>query len=288
MSNVVTQEDRGIFSGKYGEVMEHKAEYDFPISEQPIATNSGIVIPDRRAIVRTDTNQILGMVGSNYKVLSHKDALEPIIDGLQNRGFETFQRTTLTQNGARMFANIYFPNKEREIKIGKSNDTYWPGISIVNSLDGTLKYHLEASIYRLICTNGMRVPTVIAGGASVHSKNKDFESMIDQILTQITADGNHFSTFQNWANIPVKRAEIADKVEGLFKTKKFTYPERYKDIVLEEIAREEKFGMVTVWNLYNAFNSVLEHHLIREKGRYDRARLLDQNMFEVFATKFGK
>ena len=289
--NVRTMEDnRGLFTGPYGEAIEHVANYQFPVEERPMVVqqeDQNIEILGKRAIVRTDTNTVLGVVGSNYKLLSHAEALDPILDHFENRNVATFKRIAITQGGARMFANVYFPNMESSVKVGKKNDKFWPGITIINSLDGTLKYHIEASIYRLICTNGMRIPIIIDKEVSVHSKNKDFASMMNSFVENLDKNKDKFGLLQDWANITIKRDSVESEVDKLFKNKKFNFPVRYRDLVLDEIQKEEQFGTVTVWNLYNAFNSVIEHHLIREKGKYDRTRLLDENMFRVFNNVYA-
>lgn len=284
MSTTTETNTKGIFQGEYGKPKEHLEEYQFPVKMEALQTANGITIPDRFGIVRTDTDIVLGTVGSNYKLLSHADAIDPILDRLNDRGQKTFKRIALTQGGARMYANIYFPSEESGL--GKEGgDSYWPGITVVNSLDGTLKYHLEASIYRLVCTNGMRVPTRIAGGASVHSKNKDYTEMVEQIL-EFVGNKDQFGVFQSWANEVVKTSDMEKMVDLILKDKKNTFPPRYRDHVIENLRREEQFGVVSIWNLYNAFHGVLEHNLVREKGKMDRSRLLEENLFNTFQRRF--
>lgn len=287
MSNqVVEATTKGIFSSKRGDIVEHVYPYQFSVREEVVTTASGVVVPDRRVIVREDTNTALGIVGSNYKVLTHSEALDPILDELSKRKVETFKRISLAQDGAKMFANIYFPDQELSFDSpsGKK-DHCWPGITVVNSLDGTLKYLIEATIYRLACTNGMRVPFAIASMKTTHSKNKNYEEMVEEILNQI-GDASRFVSLQKWANHviePDKMAALAEKIIG---TKGCLFPARYLDQVKGEIKKESKGGVTSAWGLYNAFNSVLEHNLVRGKGKVERARMLDENLFKVFSKTF--
>lgn len=283
--STATSTNNGMFQGEYGEPVEHVEEYQFPVKMEKLTTANGIEVPDRYGIVRTDNDSVLGTVGSNYKLLSHADAIDPILNHLKRKKQDVFKRIALTQGGARMYANIYFPNEEIEVGGRKSPDTFWPGITVINSLDGTLKYHLEASIYRLICTNGMRVPTRIAGGASVHSKNKNYGEMVEQIL-EFIGNREQFGMFQNWAGEVVRAKDVEALVEAIIKDKKSTFPIKYKEKVIDYLHREEQFGVVSVWNLYNSFTSVLEHNVVREKGKMDRARQLEENIFGVFESKF--
>ncbi len=292
--NEVEEASNGIFTSDRGDVEEHLADYQFPVAEYPVTASVpgmpglSLPVPTRRAIVRTDTDTVLGLVGRNYKVLSHSEALDPIVDALHRRGVETFKRVALTQGGARMFANIYFPGPEMNLANRTTEgvrDNCWPGITVINSLDGTLKYSLEATIFRLACTNGMRIPTAIASMKATHSKNRDYDRMVEEILSK-TSDTDRFRILQEWANKVMNPDNMALLAEQMIRRKSCIFPAVYLDEVKEEIKNETSFGVVSVWGLYNAFNSVLEHNLIREKGKMERARMLDENLFKVFTKEF--
>lgn len=281
-----TEVQVGTFIGDRGDVKEHIANYQFGVREEEMVTQSGAIVPNRRAIVRTDSNQVVGTVGGNYKVLTHSEALDPIIEALNRKNVKTFQRVALTGGGAKLFANIYFPEQEINMSPNKSNDDgCWPGITVVNSLDGTLKYSLEATIYRLICTNGMRIPTTISKMKTTHSKNKDFDRIVDEILHQVS-DNGRFAMLQKWAGHVMTPDAMAVMAEEIIKNKNSLFPKSYLPLVKEEIEKEARFGVVSVWGLYNAFTSVLEHNLVRDKGKVERARMLDENLYRVFETTF--
>lgn len=270
--------------GERGTPTEHMEAYQFTVREEELTTPSGLIVPGKRAIVREDTEEVIGTVGSHYKVLTHAEALDPIIRNLESRGLKTFKRVNLVDGGAKMFANIYFPGEEFEVG-DHSNDSVWPGVSVVNSLDGSLKYRPEATIYRLACTNGMRIPMKMAGFSAIHSKNQDFESIVEKILASIS-EGSHFHTFHRMANIGRPADTIELQIDQILEDKKSTFPRRYKDLVMAEIAKNTniRFNTITVWDIYNAFQSVIEHHMIREKGKVIRGRALEEDLFKYFST----
>lgn len=283
---VGTETPEGIFASERGEIEEHIQEYQFDVREEESVTASGLVIPRQRAIIRCDTNEVVGTVKSNYKVLSHAEALDPILDALKRKRTKTFKRVALTQGGAKMFANIYFPGQEINLASADGRaDPCYPGITVVNSLDGTLKYSLEATIYRLACTNGMRIPTTVAASKTAHSKNMDYDLMVEEIIASIS-DTDRFILLQKWANSVMTPDKMGLMAEKIVKSKGSLFPARYLDEVKAEIIRESSFGVVSVWGLYNAFNSVLEHNLVRGKGKMERARMLDENLFKVFSKTF--
>lgn len=280
-----TSNNPGIFVGERGVTQEHLEDYQFPVAEFPVhvevADGLSLEVPHRRAILRTDTDTVLGTVGRNYQLLSHADALDPLLQQLEGRGEKIFKRVALTADGARMFANIYFPDQESTIT---GEDSFWPGISVVNSLDGSLKYHLEATIYRLVCTNGMRVPEVIAGGSAIHSKKKDFSAMVDNIMGFV-GDKTKFDIFRKWASKTINEDKVELMIDSLLTDESCKFPKAYRDQVVREAHDEAKFGVISIWSLYNAFNSVLEHGLVRSQGKYDRARSLDENVYKLFMAR---
>ena len=266
--------------GERGEPTEYLEPYQFDVREEEVMTDSGIIIPNMRAIIREDTETVVGTVGSHYKILSHKDALDPILHGLKKKKIETFKRVNLTDGGAKMYASIFFPGAETEI--GK-NDDVWPGISIVNSLDGSLKYMAEMVLYRLACTNGMRVPERLAGFSSMHSKNKEYEDFVEQILSAVD-NGSQFNTFNQLANKGMKTDGVELYIDKILDDKRSNFPLRYKQMVMAEIAGMDNltYNTITLWDIYNAFQSVIEHHIIRCKGKLQRGRALEDNLFKYF------
>jgi hypothetical protein len=48
-----------------------------PIKEERIKVND-IIVPDKKAIVRTDTNDVLSIVSNNYQVFKHEDVIEGV------------------------------------------------------------------------------------------------------------------------------------------------------------------------------------------------------------------
>jgi len=291
-TEIITAEETEIVEpiinmGERGEPTEHTEPYQFDVVEEPV-TAGGLIVPNMRAIINGSTQEVIGTVGSHYKVLSHSAALDPLLKRLNDKGVKTFKRINMTNGGARMYANVYFPGNELAIGDQGSKDNVWPGITVVNSLDGALKFSAEATLYRLACTNGMRIPTKMAAFSARHSKNQDFDSMVEHIL-EFVADGSQFSTFQRLANHGMKVDGIESIIDGILKDKASTFPARYKDMVMGEIMKTDtSFNTVTAWDLYNAFQSVIEHHLIREKGKLNRGRTLEDNLFKYFSNNYGK
>ena len=76
----------------------------FPTELKPIQVAGGRRIPDRQAVVRQDTGEVLGIVGPNYQMIRHIDVVDQFqrIDKLELKEVHSCRR------GAIMFAKFDF------------------------------------------------------------------------------------------------------------------------------------------------------------------------------------
>lgn len=259
--------------------------YDFPIYETEVRTDNGLVVPDKRAIVRGDTDEVLSLVGTTYEVLPHTKALEPILEALDKRGAEVRQQIRTTHNGARMYARLFM--QDMETNFGP-NERLWPGFTVTNSLDGTRPFMSEMTLMRLVCTNGMRVPTTFQKYSSRHTKNADFNHAIETFLDVLNNPAS-FQFIADWNQQagPSKRDEeaIVEAIEEVCDFPGSRFPKRYADQVTDYYQNAE--DGITVWNFYNSFNSVIEHEIAGEKQKVERARDLDDNVFRTFSKMYS-
>lgn len=269
-------------------------EYDFPISVHDMKVADGdIVIPDKKVIIRDDTERVLGVVSDGYNVLSHKDALDPIIESLEKYYSNIHKSIHLTKNGARLYANLYLKDFDDfgVINVNRHDriDKCWPGITVINSLDGSQKYRAELSLFRLVCTNGMTIPYAVHTSFSTrHSKNSSFDVEIEKLL-KIIEDPNTFE-FINKLYLhegPRKDNEdsVIEEVNTVCNADGCHFPNRYANDVVNYYRNCEDGD--SLWNFYNSFNSVLEHDFIRSRGKVERARSLDANLYCTFANLYS-
>lgn len=114
-------------------------------------------IPNRKAVVRTDTHQALSIVSNDYKLLPYREMTEPVLEILDKNNAVLPQRTSgirrdpirVEAMGRRIWLETTF--KGHEVKIGK--DVIQPRLVYGNSYDGTLAYRAITGFYQVICTN---------------------------------------------------------------------------------------------------------------------------------------
>ena len=60
-----------------------KDKWAFPVEAQPIFDRHGNEIAGSQAVVRTDTNDVLGVHGSRYQIVPHDDVVNSIMDAVK-------------------------------------------------------------------------------------------------------------------------------------------------------------------------------------------------------------
>ena len=91
---------------------------DFEVALEQIKLESGKVIPNKKAVVRKDSEQVLGVVANNYELTPHRT----VVDIFDNIDLLEREKVSLCKGGAVMFANYGFKggniSAETEVAVG--------------------------------------------------------------------------------------------------------------------------------------------------------------------------
>jgi phage/plasmid-like protein (TIGR03299 family) len=156
--------------------MLSKAGLNWNVKSEPIQTVSGILIPDRVALVREDTNKILGIHTENYSPYQNDELLELL--------FKISQQSGLVVHTGGCFKGgekVWFQLKSNDLKLG--NDRIEGYVSGFNSFDGRTALAFGNAKITVSCMN-----TFWTGYKSVATKLRHSSTMrprIDEILRQI-------------------------------------------------------------------------------------------------------
>lgn len=141
------------------------AGLDFEVVKSPLYTlgagasigNDGeikeagnILLPDNFATMRTDTNQIFGVVGKEYQIVQNADAFsffDAIVGGGDGILYET---AGALGNGERIFITAKLPDY---IRVGSGDDVTEKYIFLTTSHDGTGSITAAFTPVRIVCQN---------------------------------------------------------------------------------------------------------------------------------------
>ncbi len=241
-----------------------KNSYDFPVKLQEVSSK-GILIPEKAAVVREDTNKVIGVVSKKYGLLYHKDIIDSFRESLN--GIKYDENIKLTKEGARLFAIYTLPDVKSEIEKG---DIVSLRFVTTNSYDGSKLFHLMLGAYRLVCENGMIIGNDLFSLSQRHigkteSLKESFEashsmSIKETISKLISSFKESIPTMQQMQQTPVKKDE-----ETLFNRETTKLPKYLLNLAKKEFSSgKEK----TIWSFYNSLTAVINHN--QRKDNIDR------------------
>jgi len=153
-----------------------KAGLNWNVKSEPIQTVSGILIPDRIALVREDTNKVLGIHTENYSPYQNDELLELL--------YRISGQSGLVVHSGGSFKGgekVWFQLKSNDLKLG--NDRIEGYISGFNSFDGRTALAFGNAKITVSCMN-----TFWTGYKQVSTRLRHSSTMrprIDEILQQI-------------------------------------------------------------------------------------------------------
>ena len=162
----------------------------FPVELVPAHAMLGnsFIQSDYQAVVRTDTNEVLGIHGAGYNLVRNAEVYGAFDDALRYSSLDLngmIVRDNLSHNGARAVRTYIFP--EYRFPVGRVGDLVDMQLRVVNSYDGSLAFSAIVGAYRLVCTNGLVIGEKIAQTYSKHTESFDLQSILAKLNGAIQA-----------------------------------------------------------------------------------------------------
>ena len=244
-------------------------EWSFPIDTCNLYASSihtdDTPVPENmaRAIVRTDTNQVLGVHGSKYKAIKHDDVVNSVFEAVTASGISNDynHKVSVFDNGAKMRGVIRFNDLIIEPSVG---DIIAFQLTFFNSYDGSWAFQQSAEGIRLDCLNGMVSQQSVAKTWQKHTANINVKASASKL--QAALDG-FFKTKEQyiaWQNI-----HVSDQMaEDFFKhkvcrinnnTSTFKWNEKRLDDLMVCWHKDKQAVGTNKWALYNALTYWSSH-----------------------------
>lgn len=261
----------------YWESLRQKEEADNLLASLPVASLHPIEVegaknPDEiQAVVNEKIGEIVGAVSGKYQLVQHKEAFQPILDGLNTIGAS--YRMTVGYSKKKAWLSV--------ITDAEATDGVSIGFQAYNSIDGStaIRYSfasfkatrfIEIVGYRQVCSNGMvvRVPIdeaefvkpelrekltellklsarIIHMGDKVHDKVEALQLVVEAMELLKEPVSKMIMASQNTPVAQAQAKELIAKYIG----------KRLHQRILGQFRKEEK----TLWGLYNAMTNVASH-----------------------------
>jgi phage/plasmid-like protein (TIGR03299 family) len=110
-------------------------------------------VPRKVANVRSDTGQVLGVVGTTYRVLQNADAFA-FVDALVDDGGAKYESAGVLAGGARVFLAMEVPD---HIVVAGDPSEYRLFLVFSNGHDGKVSARATITVERVVCRNTLRI-----------------------------------------------------------------------------------------------------------------------------------
>jgi phage/plasmid-like protein (TIGR03299 family) len=119
---------------------------NWTVRQEPVQTESGIVIPKQMAIIRNDTNVPLSIMAEGYQPYQNHELVE-LLERVSNQTGMEIKKSGLFGNGEK----VYIQLKSNDLKLG--NDRVEGYLTGINSFDGSTSLAFGPSNVTISCTN---------------------------------------------------------------------------------------------------------------------------------------
>ncbi|HEY9002034.1 MAG TPA: DUF932 domain-containing protein [Mucilaginibacter sp.] len=181
-------------------------------------------VPDHFATVRTDTNSVLGVVGSDYEVVQNVDVFsffDSIVGGKDGIFYET--AGALGRNGERIFITAKLPDY---IRVGR-NDCIEKYLFLTTSHDGTESITIAFTPIRVVCQNTLNAALrnhvnsiKIRHTASATDKLKQAHKMLG-ITNQLSVELE--AVFNRWSRVRITDPQLKQLIQLAMTPNRETY-----------------------------------------------------------------
>jgi phage/plasmid-like protein (TIGR03299 family) len=174
--------DASILTPELKEEMLNRAGLNWKVVSEPIQTVSGILIPNRVALVREDTQYPLGVHTDTYEPYQNDELLELLYRIQQQTGLN-FHTGGSFKNGMK----VWFQLKSNDLRLG--NDKIEGYVSGFNSFDGSTALAFGNSSITVSCQNtfwrGYReVTNRLRHSSTMREKIEEILSRIDLVMKE--------------------------------------------------------------------------------------------------------
>lgn len=209
------------------------------------------------ATLRLRSNEVAALVSDRYAPLDQEELLGCIRDALDQQGALQDVEVKSIATGLVDVVRLVFPSEQRAVQVG---DVCALGLDISSSSFGKSAVHVRGLVWRLKCTNGLRVAENSGNFSFRHigDSQRLRAGIAEAIPSALAVARGTFARWQTSVNVMV--AEVAALIEGL---RDLSLGE--KKLVEVEIQREAgRIGLPERMPLYGLLNGITAaaHHVL--------------------------
>jgi hypothetical protein len=245
----------------------------------PVLDPQGHPVPGYQGVEREDTREVVSVVGHRYGLVQHRAVAEALrhLGSTLDRPPELSETPTFPRESFRLYAGgRRFEGKlvlGRKFDLGEG-EAFYPGLRVLNSLDGSWAVRVEAFALRLACTNQLYAglnESLLDLRACHVSSSRDVLAQLQAALNRILA--RFQGVLELYGQAMAHRIAVTEVGPSLLRA---GLPARHVEPVVR--ALPEHFGVllwgeVTRWEAYQRVTDYLSHEV---RVNPERERLLER------------
>jgi len=267
---------------------------EFTVKKMNLTAGHDIPVYNKKALVRTDTLQVLDVKGNNYNEVQHPDMFRRAEDIIAKSDLDLTGMTRkidVSHDGARAYARYIFPAISQEVA---PEDQSQLELTCINSFDGSFPFMMSFGAVRILCNNGQVFLNSLATYRSKHTNSLNVKTAGNYLINAINLFQKENEKWKQWREMPVtgeKALELFYQVTGAKMKNEYQHPKSVETL-LKLHNRYTKNSSASVWTVYNALTDWSSHgHTSREVKSLDalrtkresviRAKFVPENLLKV-------
>lgn len=210
---------------------------------------------------RTDNGTVLGVVTGQYRPMQNRELFSFSENLFRTKGFKFVTgEAIVSKSGAQVRAKYRFP----ELAVRIAGQEHQFQLMVQNSFDGSLKVSFDLGLFRMLCSNGMKIPAFAGSTVSLMKKHTESMSLAfasDAFDFSLKTFQSSVEVFENYNRQRLTQVEGHKVLNGLVTRKALA--ERMADSVREiwDKPTHKEDESRNVFNLYNAVTQHLTHEV---------------------------
>lgn len=256
---------------------------NWTVRQEPVQTESGIIIPKQMAIVRNDTNVPLSIMAEGYQPYQNHELIE-LLERVSNQTGMEIKKSGLFGNGEK----VYIQLKSNDLKLG--NDRVEGYLTGINSFDGSTSLAFGPSNVTISCTNSFFAAFRGLNTKVRHTKNMvvRIDDICRSLMGVVEEEKKMFDSIVKLSETKVDRNNVNDVLRKLFNLgKEVNLNEQWtlSTVTQNKISRfyvdmngEMKEKGDNLWGLFSGVTKYTTHSMSKEDNT-------EKKMFGVYGNR---
>lgn len=255
------------------------AGLDYDVELTSIQTDEGLPVPDRRAVVREDTQEVLGVVGKSYQPVQNRQCFG-FLDAVVADGSIRYHTAGALGKGERVWMLAKLPD---QIRVKNSDDVTEQFLLLSNSHDGSSSLRVFFTPIRVVCANTLGMAERRSRGSGISIVHKgDLAAKVgeaqeilglakrfyDDLETRINRLAHHHPSRRQlevyFESLYPDRPESSNKRSSNIRT-------RLIDLFENGVGQDIPQVRHSTWAAFNAVTEYVDHHRAT-RGQNDVSR----------------